>query len=309
MPADPADLPWWFWLNPAAWFASIPFVAAGSAGPAGRWAAGGAIVTFFILARAMAGRLSLEYAAKLSELETTSPPATTAFLSRFFSDGEARAVALLIGAQFRHDKRFRLAVLGILPLTVIYLLMSLTGPDRVRDNHYLFFYAALMFPTMLYFAVQRSETWRASWSFYASPSDAARLVLAIRSYVVIAFLAPYLVLVTSVIALVEGVSLQLARTAAMLALASHALLLVDMAIVPRLPFASPATRGGQSRDVMAAVVVISFLTAILPFLLSASTTAARSLLAIVLLVAMNAVLEWLVHWRVKRRMAGVEFTG
>ena len=309
LPADAVHLPSWFWLNPAAWFASIPFVAAGAAGAPQGWAAGGALLAFLAMTRAIAGRLSLEYAAKLAELETTSPPSATVFLARFFSQGEARAVALLIGAQFRHEKRFRLAVLGILPLTFIYLLMSLTGPGGSRDQHYLVFYAALMFPTMLYFAVQRSDTWRASWSFYASPSDAARLVLAIRSFVVIAFLAPYLILVTAVIAFVEGLSLQLARTAVMLALASHALLLVDMAIVPRLPFAAPATRGGQTRDVMAAVVVISFLTALLPFLLSASATAAHSLFSVVLLLAVNAALEWLVHWRVTRRMAGVEFTG
>ena len=49
-----------------------------------------------------------------------------------FTTGEARAVALLIRSQFKNDMKFRMGVLAILPLTVIYLFMGISerGHDR-----------------------------------------------------------------------------------------------------------------------------------------------------------------------------------
>lgn len=42
----------------------------------------------------------------------------------WFTTGEARAVALLVRSQFRDDHRFRMGVLGLLPFTLLYMVMG-----------------------------------------------------------------------------------------------------------------------------------------------------------------------------------------
>ncbi|PYR92532.1 MAG: hypothetical protein DMF84_13605 [Acidobacteria bacterium] len=108
------------WLNPAAWFGAFIPVAGGH-GSSRMVAASLAAVALTVAAVPIAaGRLSLDYARRLGEVSAAAEP-TRRGGHRFhlpgFSRNEARAVALLVRAQFRFDNRFRMAVLGILPLT------------------------------------------------------------------------------------------------------------------------------------------------------------------------------------------------
>jgi len=124
----------WLWIAPPTWYAAIVRVAAGGA-PTGMWtASAAAILTSVVCAPLAAGRLSLDYARRVGEMSAVAEPVRRhrPFRLPGFSRGEARAVALLVRAQFRFDQRFRMGILGIIPLTGFYMLLGL-DEGALRD--------------------------------------------------------------------------------------------------------------------------------------------------------------------------------
>src|SRR5690606_18166751 len=133
-----------------------------------------------LLAGAMRGRLSLEYAEQLGTLMTgggdaRAPRSASSRPRLWFRAGEARAVAILVRSQFRNDLRFRMGVFAILPMTLIYLLMGLSNARDAAGagapNLTLVTMAALLFPSMLKTNISRSEAFRAAWIFFVTPAD------------------------------------------------------------------------------------------------------------------------------------------
>ena len=104
--------------------------------------------------------------------------------------GEARAVALLVAAQFRFDQRFRMAILGMVPLIGFYLLLGLNDgalvdpftPDAARSGGTPLYMAIVFMPMTLHASLQVSDCWRAAWMFFATPASAARLIVAAKNY-------------------------------------------------------------------------------------------------------------------------------
>lgn len=103
-------------------FAAFVRLAAGSASwPV--WAAAGAAVLLTAACIPLAaGRLSLDYAQRLGEtMAIAETPRRRAGLRvPGFRRAEGRAVAVLVAAQFRYDQKFRMAILGIIPLIFFY---------------------------------------------------------------------------------------------------------------------------------------------------------------------------------------------
>ena len=201
-------------LLPPTWFASYLELAAGRTSAMEVVPAVFSVAALVALAVTVGGRLSLDYADRLGALSTaTSTAPKRAGTKRparawWFTGGEARAVALLIRSQFANDMKFRMGVLAIVPLTIIYLVMGLSRTGTIGDPFTdarpsqglsMVTLAMLMFPTMLKMNLGRSDAYRASWIFFATPADRTRLVRAAKNVLVVTFLVPYLLCVAAVL--------------------------------------------------------------------------------------------------------------
>ncbi|MCL4812653.1 MAG: hypothetical protein KJ061_09220 [Vicinamibacteraceae bacterium] len=254
-----ADVRGWQWLNPAAWFAAWVALADGT------WRVDVAVAAVAALVVPLAAfalgspRLSLEYASGLGA--AARPRADdgrrrddeAARWRPWRARPETRVVGLLVAAQFRDDMRFRLTVLAIVPLTVVYLLAGLFDEERGGDP-FLVYFAAVLFAPMLKAAFVRSDAYRAAWVFYATPARLTHLMLALKNVIVARFLVPYVIfvgLLLTVFSAVPHVWLSLL----LISLASHALLVADMFIAPQLPFSLPPTPGRQAGASLAMIVV------------------------------------------------------
>ncbi len=306
----------WVSLYPPSWYAAIVEIGAGRGSAMALGAAGVAMAACALSLYGLSGRVSLDYADRLGALWTASDAGgASARLRRgwLFRDHEARAVALLIRAQFRHDLRFRLAVLGILPITVIYLLFtafdgSISDPFTGGSHEpQLVYFAVILFPALLKQALVRSDAWRAAWIFHATPADGVRLVLALKEYVLVAFLLPYIVAVGLLLSLWFETWWHVALLVLVLALVAHLLLLLDLWIRPQLPFSQPATKGARTRDTIFLMFVISCVGVSVPRLLSMLfATPTRIVSTFVVLLLVTAALQVLAARRVRSLMRDVE---
>ena len=119
---------------------------------------------------------------------------------------KSRAVALLVSAQFRFDQRFRMAILGIVPLILFYLLLGLNegaladpfSPDARASAGVPLYIAVVFMPMTLHASLHYSDSWRAAWIFFATPASAARLIVAAKNIVAVWFLGGYLLLLAAI---------------------------------------------------------------------------------------------------------------
>ena len=318
-------MPPWLLAIPGAWFASIVEMADGRVG----WREVGpvalALAAFLLGARVVAGRLSLDYADRLGALTSSAPPPPTSaapgvlarvirgWIPRRFTRDEGHAVALLVRAQFRFDMKFRLAVLGIVPLTAIYLIASLidaTGrngdaPERPR----LVYFAVLMFPVMLQQALARSDAYLASWIYHATPARPARLMFALKDFVFACFVLPYVALVGALLSLFTDAGTSLPLALVTVTLTSHAFLLLALRFEPHLPFSVPAKRTAQWQTIVVIVAATSVTgQALAPLLrlMTASGAVAAGVLGALGLG--NVALQRALRTRVERLEREVEFS-
>lgn len=240
------------YLNPATWLVAWIELADGRGTTLDASVALLPILVGGVLVGVARGRLSLAYAEQLgatvSERRTAGGGRLP--LQTLVAGPAHHAVSMLARAQFRTDQKFRLGVLGILPLTVIYLLAGFveTGrSDVFQQEPVLVYYAVLFFPAMLRQFLVHSESWRASWVFHVAPMPFDELVVGLKNTVVTRFLVPYLVVV---LALLQWNAprpwLHLIVHGLVLGLLSHAVLVVDLWLNPSLPFSQPTRQGVRS---------------------------------------------------------------
>jgi hypothetical protein len=241
MPDEP-----WPWAIPPAWFAGYVTIATGGASAA-TWArAALSVAAIVALLLVLRGPIGLDYAARLAELPVTRqrrsarPPRTP-----LFTNGERRAVALLVLAHFRHDLRVRMGVLGILPLLLFYLILGgdspasdpfVAPPPGTLDFIAL---AVLLFPAILTQQFSSSESYQASWIYSVTHADRAQLVIALKNLAVVYFLLPFLLLVAALYIWRSGEGSHALAHTAMLGLVSHVALQGAALLRPNLPFARP----------------------------------------------------------------------
>jgi hypothetical protein len=267
----------WIWYIPATWYAAIVPLSGGGADGREALAAGGALgltVITFVLA---AGGLSLDSAARL--VEATAAPrgrGTRRWLEHVpgFSGGESYAIATLIRAQFRHDLRFRLAILGVLPLTVFYMFLGWESgmgsdpfgaqPSRASAPIYM---GIAFIPMVLHSALQYSDGWRAGWIFWASPCDPGRLVLAAKNFVAVVFIGAYVVLLGTMWSFLFERVWHAFVHALVLGLIAHLLLQWAVLMSPALPFTKEPKRGEHSGRIFGLLFVSMAATSMTPFLM------------------------------------------
>jgi hypothetical protein len=283
----------WMLLYPPTWFASYLDLALGHHSLLEILPAAASLVLLALVAWFAAARLSLEYSEVLSRQTAASEgvrkrhrgPRAIGLLS-----GERRAVALLLRAQFRHDQRFRLAVLSIVPLTAFYLIMGVQqggfhdpfgGTPSAGDGMLLYF-AMLMFPTMLLVNVSRSDAYRAAWVFYVTPARRAELVLAVKDVAIVYLLAPYMVSLALVLGYFYGHVLHAFLHVLVQGLFVNLLLLTVVALHPALPFSMPMQKGQMTGVFLGVVLVGATVQMISTFVLSFAVYPHPVVLAIVI---------------------------
>jgi hypothetical protein len=313
----------WLLLLPPTWFGSYLEIAAGRRSLMELVPAAMTIVVLILLASALGGRLSLDYAERLGAI-AAAPRQVSTKVGRprrawWFTAGEARAVALLIRSQFANDMKFRMGVLAILPLTVIYLVMGIADQGTVGDPFVrgrsaqalrMVTLAMLMFPTMLKMNLARSDAFRASWIFFACPMDRTKMVRAAKNVLVVGFLVPYILVVAVVLAFLSANLWHLAIHLLVVGLISHLVLQVVTLIDPELPFSKPLQKGRSSTRVFILIVVVGMGSVLLPLLspLVYGSAWATSILLVVL-VGLSVLLERMTRLRIEAQAAKLEFEG
>ena len=213
-------------------------------------------------------RLSLSYAERLGVMLADSRPERSrtgrdVLVTRWFSS-ELRVVSTLVRGQFRNDMNFRLAVLSMLPITLLYIFMSLDDgglPDPFLHLGYearglgLIHFAVLGMPLILMENLFRSESYRAAWIFFSTPVDRARLIGNVGNSVAIFFLLPYLAVLAGVFVWSFGSFWHAVIHTAVLGLLAHLALQMLLLAAPRLPFSEPVRKGARIGSFMGAVLL------------------------------------------------------
>jgi hypothetical protein len=308
----------WVWLDPAAWFAALVPLAVGSGGRAEAMAVAAAVAVTAVSLPVAAGGLSLEYAERLAEISAASEPARASVdvMTNLpgFARGEARAVALLIRAQFRYDMRFRLAVLALLPVTGFYILFGVREllSDPFAANYSgrggPMYFAIVFLPMTLHSALMASDSWRAAWIFFTTPADPARLIAAAKNFVAVWFLGGYLALLGLVWIFVYEAAWHAIAHAAMVWLVAHMLLQGAVIVHPALPFASEPLRAQRSAQLFWLFLLGGLAANLLPAVLPAVYAKISSTgIFFLLLAAATVALEYLLRRRARRAMLELEF--
>lgn len=316
------DRTWALAAAPPAWFASYLDLAAGNASALVLVPVGVSILALGLAIRFLGGRLSLEYADRLGALNTVKAggrrPARRGRRRALpiFTRGEGRAVALLVGSQFRNDMKFRMGVLAIIPLTVIYLVIGIRqwgGQDPFRveavaSNLSMITIAMLMFPMLLKMHLTRSDAYRASWIYFACPTDRARIVRSSSDFLAVMFLGPYLLLVGLVLFWFTGNASRILLYLTVVGIVSHLLLQIETLIEPALPFSKPVQKGSAASRFLLVMVAIGVAGGLLPLLgplMFRGPLAAAGIVGALLLASLG-VDRWMQR-RVRRLAAELEF--
>jgi len=312
----------WLLLYPATWFGSYIELASGKLGLFEIVPAIASVGVMYAMAASLGGRLSLEYSERLGAMTTAAAPVKAASRkpSRgiWFKAGEARAVALLIRSQFRNDQRFRMGVLAILPMTLIYLFSGLNRgaihdpflPAPRGNNFSGVTMAIMMFPSLLKMHLTRSESFRASWIFFVSPADRMKIVRSSMRVLVAFFLLPYLAFVTLVSTYFAGHLFHVAVHIGLQGLLSFLVLQTTMLIDPALPFSRPTQKGRDSLVLFLFLMFITMVSVILSIFsaeLYGSLAATTGVFGAIL--AASLVVDLLTRARVGRQTASLEFEG
>lgn len=302
---------------PPGWFASYFDLASGITTPTVIVPVAVSVAALVAMSIALTGKLSAGFADRLGE-STVAPRRTTATTGKpakagwLFRTGESRAMSLLIRSQFRNDQKFRMGVLTILPLTVLYIFQGMSrdgGPQRAGSEFIFVGFAIMMFPTMLKLQLTRSDAFRASWIFFAAPVNRATLIRASKNVVVLTFLVPYLAFVMIAMSWATHRPLDTIAHIGLMGLFSHLILQLAILLDPELPFAKPTDKN-RSSSLFGLFVCIAIVNVLL-------TVFARQLFGSTLNVALTAAAligasvfaELLTKARVDEQTRKLEFLG
>lgn len=314
----------WMLMIPPTWFASYLEIAAGRRSSLEIAPAAVSVVALGVLGLVISGRLSLDYADRLGALASATSMQATPRPGRrlpsfWFSAGEGRVVAMLVRSQFANDMKFRMSVLAILPLTIIYLLMGISdegviadpfGGGRPSQGLGMVTLAMMMFPAMLKLGLGRSDAFKASWIFFATPANRARLIRAATNVLAVTFVVPYLIGVAVIVGYFAEDVGHLIVHLAFIGLLSFAVLQVITLVDPELPFSKPVTKGRSSTRVFVLVAIVAVGSTFFPLIAPIVYRSTASIFtAFGALIAANFGLDRLTRMRIEARSSRLEFEG
>jgi hypothetical protein len=168
-----------------------------------------------------------------------------------------------------------------------------------------------MFPTMLRMSLINSDSYQASWVYYATPADRARLVLGAKDFIFIHFVLPYLAFIGAVFLYFFQNAWHVLLHLSVLALFSHFFLQLAVFVNPALPFSQPARKGQRAGGFVVILMFGPFAALWLLYALAAWVYPRISLLLVVLIcfAAVSWAMEKSLQVRVRRRTASLEYQG
>jgi hypothetical protein len=316
----------WFMLFPATWFSSYFKIALGTAALLDWIVSICSILIAGFLGYFALSKISLTYSESLAALAAMpSKKGVSKKRARgwfkFTTHGfEERVVSKLILSQFKHDNKFKMAVLGILPLTIFYLLLGVEKgplPDPFETYEFnmgrvgILYFAILLFPLMLRAYVTQSDAYQASWIFYATPTKVDSLILAEKNFLMKFFVIPYLLILGIIFYYYFGNLWHVFLHLLVLGLLAHLFLQLAFLYKPELPFSRPNIKGSRSRNLILFLVLIPVVTyVILPLLFKiVYPNPIIFLIFILTFLAVTLLLENLVKARITSKMRKLEFAG
>ena len=313
----------WLLIWPGTWFGSYLALADGQVSVRVFAPALASVTALALMATRLGGRLSLDYSERLGAMTVAArAKAARAAEGRrrgglWFATGEARAVALLVRSQFRHDQRFRMGVLGLLPFTLLYMLMGIRS-GAIADpfsatrtmQGWPMTMAVLASPAMLRMLLTRSDAFRASWIFFTCPSDRMRIARSSKDVLVVFFLVPYLLLVAAVYSYVVGNIAHVLIHVAFLGLLAHLVLQIGLLLDPALPFSKPMQKGRSTSLFFGFTLVTILVSLFIQFYASTMySSLTLTIGAVVGIVVVGVAIDWLTRARVQRQAQLLEFEG
>ena len=318
LPASPLIL-----LYPGTWFGSYLELASGRTSVGAIAGAAASIVAVVLMGSQLGGRLSLQYSEALGAMTVAARARAASAAEKrsrrgfWFASGEARAVALLVRGQFRHDHRFRMGVLGLLPFTLLYMVLgfrngAVADPFTATRNMQAWplTMAVLASPAMLRMLLTRSDAFRASWIFFTCPSDRMRIARSSKDVLVAFFLIPYLLVVSAIYAYVVGNVVHVLVHVAFLGLLAHLVLQIALLLDPALPFSRPM----QQTRVTGFFLAFTFATILVSLFIQFYSARIYSditwtIAAVAIVVLIGLVIDLLTRARVSRQAQLLEFEG
>jgi hypothetical protein len=312
----------WLHFLPASWFARSLNIASGSFTAVDWYFSVFALLLLVSVGGVAISRLSLGYARQLARLSQDKPVGQRRRFSPmylFANANEERVVAKLIRIQFFNDNKFKMAVLGILPLTMFYLFLGveegpLSNPFEDPDIPFrsgLLYLLVFLFPMMLRTYVTCSDSYQSSWIFHATPVDKARIVLAEKNFLMIYFVLPFLFLLSGVFYYFFDNLLHVLLHSLLLGLLAHMFLQFAFLYAPDLPFSRPDVKGARTLNMAMLLIFVPFLIyMVLPAIFEYiySNTASYITFTTTILI-ISIILENLIQVRVLSYQKKVEFLG
>ena len=323
----PATKPWWVYLLPMSWYSSFFNLADGTLDSVSILAAAVGVVSFVGIIPFALSKISITYAESLSEASTvpeekkSGQSTGSRKVSSVFQRDEDRAIAMLIRSQFKHDTRFRLGILAIIPLTILYLFMGLRGGGKLYDpfnpdwkslaNSALIYFVIVLFPMTIKEAVTRSESYLASWIFFVTPSSQTRLVLSVKKILFWFFVVPYLSVLALVFLYYFRNILHVLMHLLVLLLFSYSFLQVFLLVNPQMPFSVPRQLGERATMLGTVMILgpIVLVGLLLGFSFFVYQNTAVYIVVVALLVFLTMLLEKFLVLRISRKLSRLEFRG
>ena len=174
----------------------------------------------------------------------------------------------------------------------------------------MFYLVAMLMPLIAMQSVAQSENYKASWLFYAMPVDRSKLLLAVRNTLLVTIVLPYMVILAIIFSQYMPVYHAIAHTLVLAAVAGLNFQIYLM-FAPKMPFAQPRrpNRGGFAYMAGIFFFAIFSMGIFVLVLFFGYHSTARFWPIFVLLVTISAVLERVVHARVRAKLALEEYEG
>ncbi len=315
--------PRWLIAVPPAWFASFLALSAGEWNVAYPFAAVAAVGSIAVLLHYARARLSLAYAENLAQTAAVSRRrvrrTSTTRSGRWRLPPELSVIITLVRGQFRDDMTFRLGVLGMLPATLLYFFMAVRDgplPDPFvalgfeAMGLWLLHFAAIAFPLTILETLFRSESFPASWIFFSTPADRARLVMSAGMCVTLFMIAPFVVVFLAIFAWSFGNLWHAVAHALVLGLNAHLAIQMMLLAAPRLPFSMPTRKGSRMGTIVGMIVVGTVIALFLPLALWVAYSRTAFTIAYIGVLALAGVLTPIMVRRgVRARVERLEFAG
>jgi hypothetical protein len=320
----------WFWhLSPSYWFAVWVGPVAHGWDPAALGLGIMGLILFVLVGKAAFSFLSLSYAESLTNLNlktlqgrSREVPKSIKRIWYKYSCPEDRAVLILTWAQFKHDIRFRLAIISLLPMILFLLWKAMSGkghyqnpfalaPGGNNDVTSLMAMIAAFYPLGIQGAMQMSKSWGAAWVFYSTPSDYPRLLLATSRLMWPLVIFPLGVLYFILLTYLGGNALQaLLHAFFILSLATLDLTIINI-FNSRLPFSMENQYGGNTGRLYLAMIIMSVVTVVPLVLVAEKGYGGYAGWAIIMTIALiaNWCLNKILVMRLRKISAQWEFAG